>query len=46
MIVVERYNSECIQQFVKYGGGSVIVWGCISASGDGGLFKTDSIVNT
>ena len=41
----ERYNSECLQPSVKHGGGSVMVWGCISANGVGDLVKIEGIMN-
>lgn len=31
---------------IKHGGDSVMVWGCISASGFGDPVKTDGIMNT
>ena len=31
--VGEEYLPQCVQQMVKFGGGSVMVWGCISCDG-------------
>ena len=39
--VGEEYLPECVQQTVKFGGGSVMVWGCISCDGIGTLAKVD-----
>ena len=39
--VGEEYLAECVQQTVKFGGGSVMVWGCISCDGVGPLAKID-----
>ena len=33
--------SECTQQTVKFGGGSVMVWGCMSCDGVGPLVKVE-----
>ena len=38
--VGEEYLPECVQQTVKFGGGSV--WGCILCDGIGSLAKVDS----
>ena len=40
--VGERWKNECLRPSVKYGGGSVLVWACISASG---IVRIDGIVN-
>lgn len=31
----EEYNPECIAPTVKFGGGSIMIWGCMSARGVG-----------
>ena len=33
----EAYKDDCVQPIVKHGGGGVMVWGCMSESGVGGL---------
>ena len=42
--VGEKYIDACLQPTVKHGGGSVMVWGCISANGVGDLIKIDGIM--
>ena len=37
----EEFLPECINQTVKFGGGSVMMWGCISCGGVGPLVKVD-----
>ena len=39
--VGEDYLPECIQSKVKFGGGSVMVWGCITSDGVGPLTTVD-----
>ena len=39
--VGEELLSECTQQTVKFGGGSVMVWGCMSCDGVGPLVKVE-----
>ena len=36
---------ECIQQTIKFGGGSVMVWGCISCDGIGPITKMEGSMN-
>ena len=43
--VGERYNNESLQPLVKHGGGSVMVWACISASDVGHIVRIDGILN-
>ncbi len=42
----EEYKEKCMVPTVKYGGGSVLMWGCMSAAGVGELHFIDGIVNS
>lgn len=42
----EDYKEKCMVPTVKHGGGSVLMWGCMSAAGDGKLHFIDSIMNS
>ncbi len=41
----EEYKYKCVLPRVKHGGGSVMVWGCMSASGTGELHFIEGIMN-
>ncbi|GBM06848.1 Transposable element Tc1 transposase [Araneus ventricosus] len=41
----EEFNPKNLVGTVKYGGGGVLVWGCMSASGQGNLVFIDDIMN-
>ena len=41
----EEFLPECINQTVKFGGGSVMMWGCISCDGVGPLMKVVGRMN-
>ena len=43
--VGERFNSECVAPTVKHGGGSFMVWGCMSGLGAGHLYRCEGTVN-
>ncbi len=42
----EEYREKCIVPTVKHGGGSVLMWGCMSAAGVGELHFIDGIMNS
>lgn len=42
----EKYNSECVAPKVQKGGGSVMVWGCLSGKGKGELHFVEGTVNS
>ncbi len=41
----EEYKDKCVLPTVKYGGGSVMVWGCMSAAGTGELQFIEGTMN-
>lgn len=41
----EEYLPECVQPTVKFGGGNVMMWGCISCDGVGPLVKVEGRMN-
>ena len=41
----EEYELKCIQPTIKFGGGSVMVWGCFSATGVGSLVRVPTTMN-
>ncbi len=41
----EEYKGKCMVPTVKHGGGSVLMWGCMSAAGVGELHFIDGIMN-
>ncbi len=41
----EEYKDKCVLPTVKHGGGSVLVWGCISAAGTGELQFIEGTMN-
>ena len=42
----EEYKDECVMPTVKYGGGNVMVWGCMSAAGVGELHFIEGNMNS
>lgn len=42
----EAFRPDCIAPTVKHGGGSVMIWGCMSASGVGEVFVCDGRMNS
>ena len=42
----EEYNDDCISKTVKFGGGSITVWGCITTQGVGVLRLCEGTVNS
>ncbi len=42
----EEYKEKCMVPSVKHGGGSVLMWGCMSAAGVGELHFIDDIMNS
>lgn len=42
----EEYKDNCVVPTVKHGGGSVMVWGCMSASGTGQLRFIERIMDS
>ncbi len=43
---VEEYKDKCVMPTVKHGGGSVMVWGCMSSAGTGELQLIEGTKNS
>ena len=42
----DAYKEKHLIPTVKYGGGSLMLWGCFAASGPGALVKINGIMNS
>ena len=42
----EEYHSDCVVPTVKHGGGSIMIWGCMTADGVGEMFIYESSINS
>ena len=42
----EEYKDKCVMPTVKHGGGNVVVWGCMSATGVGELYFIEGNMNS
>lgn len=42
----QELDERNTKKFIKHGGGSIMVWGCITSKGVGKLHKIDGIMNT
>lgn len=42
----ERYHPDCILPTVKHGGGTAMVWGCMSSAGVGCIQRADGKINS
>ena len=43
--VGEKMKDDYLKPAVKHGGGSIIVWGCLTANGVSDLVRIDGIMN-
>ncbi len=41
----EEYKDKCVLPTVKHGGGTVMIWGCMSAAGTGELQFIEGTMN-
>ncbi|GJQ73195.1 hypothetical protein Trydic_g13578 [Trypoxylus dichotomus] len=41
-----KFKPACVVSTLKYGGGSVMIWGCMSASGVGQMFVCEGRVDS
>lgn len=44
--VGEEYHPECVVPTVKHEGGSIMIWGCMSANGVGEMFICEGRMNS
>ena len=45
-VKISVYNENNLIPTVKYGGGSIILWGCFSSKGPGNLVRVHGIMNS
>jgi hypothetical protein len=45
-MIIKKIPTRAVKQIVKHGGGSLMLWSCLTAKGVGSLYKIEQTLNT